>query len=126
MRARILIIVAACALAASVLVKCDGRAPDFNPNLISLKDYRDKLIATLTTQLENVNYPATIIAEGETVNIRVGQASVIDVRRPICQPADDGTLWTLCETGIRKVKIISDTQTLDIELGQDGRCRKSP
>src|SRR5262249_142903 len=46
------------------------------------------------------NYPATIIAEGETVNIRVGQASVLDVRRAICQPADDGTLWTLCATGI--------------------------
>jgi hypothetical protein len=51
----------------------------------------------------------------------------------ITPPSSDGkvaqldkTLRLLHETGITRVKIIGDTETLDVELEQDGRCRMQP
>jgi hypothetical protein len=91
--------------------------------------------ANLVTQLEKIHYPATVTIEGVTVNIRVGQAPIRDVRRAVChrigwplsefktvETAD--TLKSLWRWGARKVKIIGNTETMDVELGQDGSCQE--
>ena len=97
----------------------------------------DKQNATaLATQLEKIHYPATVTIEGETVSIRVGQAPVRDVRRAVChrivwplseiktEETTDDTLKSLWRWGTRMVKIIGDTETMDVELGKDGSCQK--
>jgi len=89
----------------------------------------------LATQLEKIHYPATVTIEGETVSIRVGQAPIRDVRRAVCHrigwplskfKTDEigDRLKALWRWGARKVKIIGDTETMDVELSQDGNCQE--
>jgi hypothetical protein len=121
-------------IAASILAACSS-----NQTLtltVDQKQLKDTSAANITKQLESINYPATVTYEGDTVNIRVGAASVPDVRRAMCRqmgwPSAEGkmvriadTLRLLRWTGITKVKIISDPEKLDMELEQDVRCRKT-
>jgi hypothetical protein len=90
----------------------------------------------MTKQLESINYPATVTYEGDTVNIRVGAASVPDIRRAMCRqmewPSAEGKMVRLADTfaflrlaGITKVKIVRDTETLDVELEKGGKCKRS-
>ncbi|MBO0719788.1 MAG: hypothetical protein J2P41_03145 [Blastocatellia bacterium] len=126
-------------IAVSILAACSNRKGDLVLTLTLSREAKasiDKQNATeLATQLENIHYPATVTIEGETVNIRVGQASIRDVRRAVCQRigwplskfmtneiAD--RLKALWRWGARKVKIIGDTETMDVELGQDGSCQE--
>jgi hypothetical protein len=126
-------------IAVSVLAACSNQKSNqvltLTLNKGTAKAFADKLNATdLATQLEKIHYPATVNIEGETVNIRVGQASIHDVRRAVChrigwplskfktyEIAD--RLKALWRWGARKVKIIGDTETMDVELGQDGVCQ---
>jgi hypothetical protein len=126
-------------IAVSVLAACSNQKSNqvltLTLNKGTAKTFADKLNATdLATQLEKIHYPATINIEGETVTIRVGQASIRDVRRAVChrigwplskfktyEIAD--RLKALWRWGARKVKIIGDTETMDVELGQDGVCQ---
>jgi hypothetical protein len=126
-------------IAVSVLAACSNQKSNqvltLTLNKGTAKTFADKLNATdLATQLEKIHYPATVNIEGETVNIRVGQASIRDVRRAVChrigwplskfktyEIAD--RLKALWRWGARKVKIIGDTETMDVELGQDGVCQ---
>jgi hypothetical protein len=136
MNTRALIIVVA-----SILAACSNRKS--NETLIltidkeALKASIDKSnAANLATQLEKIHYPATVTIEGETVSIRVGQAPIRDVRRAVChrigwplsefktEETTDDTLKYLWRWGTRKVKIIGDTETMDVELGRDGSCQK--
>jgi hypothetical protein len=131
-------------IAISILAACCNRKSN---NVITLtlnkesakafsaKALADKLNATsFATQLEKIHYPATVTIEGETVSIRVGQAPIRDVRRAVCYrigwplskfKTDEigDTLKYLWRSGARKVKIIGDTETMDVELGQDGVCQ---
>ena len=106
-------------------------------NKEAAKAFIDKQNATkLATQLEKIHYPATVTIEGEMVSIRVGQAPIRDVRRAVChrigwpfskfktEETTDDTLKSLWRCGARKVKIIGDTETMDVELGQDGSCQE--
>jgi len=134
MNARAMVIIAV-----SILAACSNRTSNRTITLTldkgAAKAFADKHNATdLATQLEKIQYPATVTIEGETVNIRVGQASIRDVRRAVChrigwplskfktyEIAD--RLKALWRWGTRKVKIIGDTETMDVELGQDGVCQ---
>ena len=69
------------------------------------------------------------------VSIRVGQAPIRDVRRADCHriswplskfKTDEivDRLKALWRWGARKVKIIGDTETMDVELGPDGSCQE--
>ena len=128
-------------IAVSILAACSNRKS--NQTLIltvdkeALKASVDKSnAANLATQLEKIHYPATVTIEGETVSIRVGQAPIRDVRRAICrrigwplskfktEETTDDTLKYLWRWGARKVKIIGDTETMDVELGRDGSCQE--
>jgi len=128
-------------IAVSILAACCNRKSN---NVLTLtidkaakaKAFADKHNATtLATQLEKIHYPATVTIEGETVSIRVGQAPIRDVRRAVChrigwplskfktdEMAD--RLKALWQWGARKVKIIGDTETMDVELGRDGNCQE--
>jgi hypothetical protein len=127
-------------IAVSILAACCNRKSN---NVLTLtidkgaaKAFADKHNATnLTTQLEKIHYPATVTIEGETVSIRVGQAPIRDVRRAVCHrigwplskfKTDEigDRLKALWRWGARKVKIIGDTETMDVELGQDGNCQE--
>jgi hypothetical protein len=127
-------------IAVSILAACCNRKSN---NVLTLTiDMRaakasvDKHNATdLATQLEKIHYPATVTIEGETVSIRVGQAPIRDVRRAVCHrigwplskfKTDEiaDRLKALWRWGARKVKIIGDTETMDVELGQDGSCQE--
>ena len=77
---------------------------------------------------------AKLAHKDDTVNVRVGAASVPDVRRAICRQmgwsSAEGKMARLADTlrllhltGITKVKIIGDTETLDVELEPDGKCK---
>jgi hypothetical protein len=52
---------------------------------IDRQKLKDTSAANIIKQLESINYPATVAYEGDTVNIRVGAASVPDVRRAMCR-----------------------------------------
>jgi hypothetical protein len=98
--------------------------------------FADKHNSTdLAMRLEKIHYPATVTIEGEPVSIRVGQAPIRDVRRAVCHrigwplskfKTDEiaDRLKALWRWGARKVTIIGDTETMDVELGQDGNCQK--
>jgi len=127
-------------IAVSILAACSNRKS--NQTLIltldreALKASMDKSnAADLASQLEKIHYPATVTIEGETVSIRVSQAPILDVRRAVCHrigwplskfKTDEigDRLKALWRWGARKVKIIGDTETMDVELGQDGICQK--
>ena len=127
-------------IVASTLAACSNRKS--NQTLIltldreALKASMDKSnAANLATQLEKTHYPATVTIEGETVSIRVSQAPIRDVRRAVCHrigwPLSEfktdemgNRLKALWRWGARKVKIIGDTETMDVELGQDGICQE--
>jgi len=128
-------------IAVSILAACSNRRS--NQTLILTLDKEaakasvNKInAAKLATQLEKIHYPATVTVEGETVSIRVSQAPIRDVRRAVCHrigwPLSEfktgettgDTLKYLWRWGARKVKIIGDTETIDVELGQDGSCQK--
>ena len=127
-------------LAVSILAACSNRKS--NQTLIltldkkALKASMDKSnAANLATQLEKIHYPATVTIEGETVSIRVSQAPIRDVRRAVCHrigwPLSEfktdeigGRLKARWRWGARKVKIIGDTEMMDVELGQDGICQE--
>ncbi|HKQ75844.1 MAG TPA: hypothetical protein VJ810_19260 [Blastocatellia bacterium] len=92
--------------------------------------------AKLATQLTDVSYKASVTHEGDTVNVRVGDASLSDVRRAMCRqmgwPSGEGKMLRLAETlvflrlaGITKLKIVGDTETLEVELEKGGRCRNA-
>src|SRR5262249_7056810 len=128
MQARTLILVTVLILAA-----CSNRTMTVT---IDREKLRNTIAADLAMQLEKINYPATVTIEGETINVRVGAASLPDVRRAMCRemgcPSSEGKMVMMADTirvlrwaGITKVKIIGDAQTLDVELEQDGRCRES-
>ena len=124
----------------SILAACSNRKSNQVLTLTldkeAAKAFADKHNATdLATQLEKIHYPATVTIEGETVSIRVSQAPIRDVRRAVChrigwplskfktyEIAD--RLKALWRWGARKVKIIGDTETMDVELGQDGNCQE--
>jgi hypothetical protein len=128
-------------IAVSILASCSNRKS--NETLIltgdkkELKAFVDKSnAANLAKQLEKIHYPATVIIEGETVSIRVSQAPIRDVRRAVCrrigwplskfktEETTDDTLKYLWRWGARKVKIIGDTESMDVELGRDGICQE--
>jgi hypothetical protein len=128
-------------IAVSILASCSNRKS--NETLIltgdkkELKAFVDKSnAANLAKQLEKIHYPATVIIEGETVSIRVSQAPIRDVRRAVChrigwplsefktEETTDDTLKYLWRWGTRKVKIIGDTESMDVELGRDGICQE--
>ena len=127
-------------IAVSILAACSNRKSNQTLTLTldkgAVKAFVDKHNATtLATQLEKIHYPATVTIEGETVSIRVGQAPVRDVRRAVCHrigwplskfKTDEiaDRLKALWRGGARKVKIIGDTETMDVELGQDGNCQE--
>jgi hypothetical protein len=126
-------------IAVSVLAACSNRTSNLTLTLTlnekESKAFIDKNAAKLATQLEKIQYPATVTIEGEMVNIRVGQAPIRNVRRAICRrigwPLSEfkkaeiaGTLESLRRFGIRKLKIIGDTETMDVELVQDGSCQE--
>jgi len=129
-------------IAVSILAACCNRKSNnvltLTANKEALKAFVDKENATdLATQLEKIHYPATVTVEGETVSIRVGQAPIRDVRRAVCHrigwplskfKTDEiaDRLKALWRWGARKVKIIGDTETMDVELGQDGSCQEDP
>jgi hypothetical protein len=134
MRTRAMVIIAV-----SILAACSNRTSNRTITLTlseeASKAFIDKNAARLATQLEKINYPATVTVEGEMVNVRVGQAPIRNVRRAICRrigwPLSEvktdeigDRLKTLWRFGIRKVKIIGDTETMDVELGRDGSCQE--
>jgi hypothetical protein len=129
-------------IAMSILAACSNRKSNEVLTLTldkeSLKAFVDKRnAANLAAQLEKIHYPATVTIEGETVSIRVGQAAIRDVRRAVCrrigwpfsklksEETTDDTLKYLWRYGARRLKIIGDTETMDVELGQDGGCQEN-
>jgi ABC-type uncharacterized transport system auxiliary subunit len=121
--------------AASLLAACSSSNRTLTLTIDQQK-LKDTSAANITKQLESINYPATVTYEGDTVNIRVGAASVPDVRRAMCRqmewPSAEGKMVRLADTfaflrlaGITKVKIIGDAGTVDVELEKGGRCRKN-
>src|SRR5262245_30916019 len=76
-------------LAVSILAACSNRTSNktltLTLNESGRKLFIDTNAAKLATQLERINYPATITIEGETANIRVGQSPIRNVRRAICR-----------------------------------------
>jgi len=128
-------------IAVSILAACSNRKSNqtliMNLDKEALKASVDKSnAAKLATQLEKIHYPATVTIEGETVSIRVSQAPISDVRRAVChrigwplskfktEETTADTLKYLWRWGARKVKIIGDTETMDVGLGQDGICQE--
>jgi hypothetical protein len=126
-------------IAVFLLVACSNRTSSRTLTLTLNEEARKELIninaTKLATQLEKIHYPATVTIEGETVSIRVGQAPIRDVRRAVCHrigwplskfKTDEigDRLKALWRWGARKVKIIGDTETMDVELGQDGSCQE--
>ncbi len=126
-------------IAVSILAACSNQTSNRTITLTlnekASKAFIDKNAAKLATQLEKIHYPATVTIEGEMVSIRVGQAPIRNVRRAICRrigwPLSEvmtvetaDTLKSLWRFGIRKVKIIGDTETMDVELGPDGSCHE--
>jgi hypothetical protein len=128
-------------IAVSILAACSNqtskRTLTMTVDMEALKASVNKSnVAKLATQLEKIHYPATVTIEGETVSIRISQAPIRDVRRAVChrigwplsefktEETPDDTLKYLWRWGARKVKIIGDTETMDVELGRDGSCQK--
>jgi hypothetical protein len=127
-------------IAVSILAACSNQTSKRTLTLTldkgAAKAFADKHNATdLATQLEKIHYPATVTVEGETVNIRVGQAPIRDVRRAVCRrigwplskvKTDEigDRLKALWRWGARNVMIIGDTEMMDVELGQDGNCQE--
>jgi hypothetical protein len=126
-------------IAVSILAACSNRTSNRTITLTlnegASKAFIDKNAALLATQLDNIHYPATVTIEGDMMNIRVGQAPVRNVRRAICRrigwPLSEvktdeigDRLKALWRFGIRKVKITGDTETMDVELGQEGSCQE--
>ena len=125
---RALLIISLLALAA-----CGGE-PRENPEEIKLR--RDSLAAALAAQLKAINYDTRVALDGNQVSVTIGSAMARDVRKAICRergwPSANGqmielnqTLRRLRETGVNKLRVFSDVETLDTEIGQDGRCQKS-
>jgi hypothetical protein len=128
-------------ISVSILAACSNRKSNqtltLTVDMEALKASMDKSnAAKLATQLEKIHYPATVTIEGDTISIRVSQAPTRDVRRAVChrigwplsefktEETPDDTLKYLWRWGARKVKIIGDTETMDVELGRDGSCQK--
>jgi hypothetical protein len=128
-------------IAASVLAACSSQKSTQTLTLTvdkqAMKAFVNKSnAAKLATQLEKIHYPATVTIEGETVSIRVNQAPIRNVRRAVCrrigwplsefktEETTDDTLKYLWRWGARKIKIIGDAETMDVELGRDGRCQE--
>jgi hypothetical protein len=120
-------------IVAPILAACSNRTITMTIDQGKLKDTS---AAKLVKQLESINYPATVIFEGDSVNIRVGAASVPDVRRALRRqmgwPSAEGKMVGMADTlaflklaGITKVKIVGDAETLDVELEKGGKCRKT-
>jgi hypothetical protein len=129
-------------IAVSILAACSNRTSNqaltLTVDKVALKASVDKSnAAKLATQLEKIHYPATVTIEGETVSIRVSQAPIRDVWRAVChrigwplsefkkEETPDDTLKYLWRWGARKVKIIGDTEMMDVELSRDGRCQEN-
>lgn len=126
-------------IAVSILAACSNQSSNKTLTLTFDREKSKAILdkhnaADLATQLEKIHYPATVTIEGETVNIRVGQAPIRDVRRAVCHRIGwpfskfktyeiTDRLKALWRWGARKVKIIGDTETMDVELGQDGVCQ---
>ncbi len=109
MNTRVLIIVAV-----SIMAACSSSNPTFTLT-VDREKLKSSSAATLTTELKRINYTAAVTYEGDTVNIRVGVASVPDVRRAICRqmgwPSPEGKMVKMADTfaflrlaGITKVK----------------------
>lgn len=127
-------------LAVSILAACSNRSSNKTITMTidreAFKAFIDKQnAANLATQLEKIHFPTTVTIESGTVNIRVGQAPVRDVCSAICRcigwPLSEfktdeigDTLKSLWRWGARKLKIIGDSETMDVELSQDGSCQE--
>lgn len=101
-----------------------------------VKAQREPYVAALAHQLEMINYKATVADDGDKISVRVGQSPVKEVRRAICRqmgwPTAQNemirigpTLKGLRECGVTRIKIVSDTEHQDVDLGPDGQCLKS-
>jgi hypothetical protein len=81
------------------LLAC-GSEPKRSPEELKLQ--RDAFAFALAIQLHAVSYTSTVTTEGDTVNIRVGAASVPDVRRAMCRrmgwPSAEGKMVRMAVT----------------------------
>ena len=90
--------------AAFILAACSSNNRTITMTLSkeATKAHRDANTAKLAKQLDSINYPATVTHDGDTVNVRVGQASPPDVRRAICRqmdwPSAEGKMVPLADT----------------------------
>ena len=75
-----------------------------------------------------------VARDGDALTIRIGAAPATKVRRAICRQGGwlgdnrmvllDGTLRLLNKEGITSMRIISDAETLNVEINQQGKCEK--
>src|SRR5262245_12064108 len=87
-------------VAAQLMLLACGGEPKKSPEALKLQ--RDAFASALAIQLHAVSYTSNITTEGETVNIRVGQAPVFEVRCAICRPmgwpSSEGKMIRMAET----------------------------
>jgi hypothetical protein len=88
----------------------------------------------LEAQLVAIKYRTVVMRNGEALTVRVGTASAPGVRRAICHIGGwlsdnrmvhlDETLRRLHQEGVMRMQIISDTETMNVQINQQGKCEK--
>ncbi|MEP7338573.1 MAG: hypothetical protein ABI977_12615 [Acidobacteriota bacterium] len=88
----------------------------------------------LESQLVLIHYRSIVTRDGEALTVRIGAASAPTVRRAICRQGGwpgvdrivrlDETLRRLNQEGVTKLKIVSDSETLDVQINQQGKCER--
>jgi hypothetical protein len=115
----------------SAFCACQGaRAGTVATKLAPSRTFVDLLEA----QLVAIKYRAVVTRDGEDLTVRVGAAPAKIVRRAICRtggwPGDnrmvhlDETLRRLHQEGVTRLQIISDSETMNVQINQQGKCEK--
>lgn len=88
----------------------------------------------LAAQLEAIHYRSIVTRDGGVLTVRIGSAPGPGVRRAICHtggwPSEnrmvrlDDTLRRLNQEGVTRLQIIGDSETLDVQINQQGKCEK--
>lgn len=118
---------------AALAVFCTCRGSQSNATITAPASGRT-FVDLLAAQLEAVKYRSVVTRDNEVLTVRAGQAPASDVRRAICRPGGwlgnnrivrlDETVRRLAQEGITRMRIISDSETMNVQINQQGKCEK--
>ena len=116
----------------SAFCACRGSQPDA---VTTKQPTGHTFVDLLSAQLDAINYHPSVMQDGDVLIVRLGASSAHDVRRAICRAGGwpsgnrmihlDDTLRRLHEEGVTRLRIASQSETLEVLLNQQGKCEKA-